>query len=184
MAFQFSTPARNAALDALEATAGTAPTMTIRTGALPANCAAARAGTVLATQILPSDWMAAASGGTKALSGTWQDLAADAEGKAVHFSVDQGATCHIQGLVSMAWVASVSVITGEHRTNGGNLYRCTTAGTTASSGGPTGTGGSITDGTAVWAYVQVGSDMALDNTSIGVNQQVTINGFTITAGGA
>jgi hypothetical protein len=84
----------------------------------------------------------------------------------------------------MAWVASVSVIVGEHRTNGGNLYRCTTAGTTASSGGPTGTGGSITDGTAVWAYVQVGSDMAIDNTSIGVGQQVTITAFNLTAGGA
>jgi hypothetical protein len=84
----------------------------------------------------------------------------------------------------MAWVASVSVIIGEHRTNGGNLYRCTTAGTTASSGGPTGTGSSVTDGTAVWAYVQVGSDMAIDNTSIAINQQVTITSFNLTAGGA
>jgi len=37
-------------------------------------------------------------------------------------------------------------------TNGGNLYTCTTAGTSAASGGPTGTGASITDGTAVWKY--------------------------------
>jgi hypothetical protein len=184
MAFQFSVPVRNGALDGVEAVVGTAPTLTIRTSAVPANCAAARVGTVLATLILPSDWMALASGGTKSLSGTWQDLAADAEGKAVYFSIDQGAICHIQGLVSMAWFASVSVITGEHRTNSGNLYRCTTAGTTASSGGPTGTGGSITDGTAVWEYVQVGSDMALDNTSIGVNQQVTITSFNLTIGGA
>jgi hypothetical protein len=34
----------------------------------------------------------------------------------------------------------------------GNLYRCTTAGTSAASVGPRGTGSSITDGTAVWAY--------------------------------
>jgi hypothetical protein len=100
MAFQFSVPARNAALDAIETAAGTAPTLTIRTGAVPANCAAARAGTVLATLVLPSDWMAAASGGTKALSGTWQDVAADAAGTAAHFSIDQGATCHIQGTVT------------------------------------------------------------------------------------
>lgn len=40
---------------------------------------------------------------------------------------------------------------GQYR-RGGELYRCTTAGTSASSGGPTGTGSSITDGTAVWAY--------------------------------
>jgi hypothetical protein len=44
--------------------------------------------------------MAAASGGTKALSGTWQDVAADAAGTAAHFSIDQGATCHIQGTVT------------------------------------------------------------------------------------
>jgi hypothetical protein len=100
MAFQFSTAARNAALDAIEAAAGTAPTLTIRTGAVPANCAAARAGTVLATLVLPSDWLAAASGGTKALLGTWQDTAADAVGTAAHFSIDQGATCHIQGTVT------------------------------------------------------------------------------------
>jgi hypothetical protein len=100
MAFQFSVAARNAALDAIETAAGTAPTLTIRTGAVPANCAAARTGTVLATLVLPSDWMAAASGGTKALSGTWQDVAADAAGTGAHFSVDQGATCHIQGTVT------------------------------------------------------------------------------------
>ena len=100
MVFQFSTAFRNAALDAIETVAGTAPTLTIRTGSVPANCAAARAGTVLATLVLPSDWLAAASGGTKALSGTWQDLLADGAGTAAHFSIDQGATCHIQGTVT------------------------------------------------------------------------------------
>jgi hypothetical protein len=100
MAFQFSVAARNAALDAIETAAGTAPTLTIRTGAVPASCAAARTGTVLATLVLPSDWLTAASSGSKSLSGTWQDVAADAAGTAAHFSVDQGATCHIQGTVT------------------------------------------------------------------------------------
>ena len=100
MAFQFSAAVRNAALDAIETTAGTAPTLTIRTGTVPANCAAARAGTVLATMVLPSNWMADASGGSKAIAGTWQDAAADATGTAGHFSIDQGATCHIQGTVT------------------------------------------------------------------------------------
>ena len=100
MAFQFSVAARNAALDAIETAAGTAPTLTIRTGSVPANCAAARTGTVLATLVLPSDWLTAASSGSKALSGTWQDAAADAAGTAAHFSIDQGATCHIQGTVT------------------------------------------------------------------------------------
>jgi len=100
MPFQFSTAARNAALDAIETTIGTAPTLTIRTGTVPGNCAAARTGTVLATITLPSDWMAAASGGSKALAGTWQDAAADATGTAGHFSIDQGGTCHMQGTIT------------------------------------------------------------------------------------
>lgn len=100
MAFQFSVAARNAALDAIETAAGTAPTLTIRTGAAPADCAAADSGTALATMTLPSDWLAAAASGSKALSGTWQDTSADAAGTAGHFRIKQGATCHIQGSVS------------------------------------------------------------------------------------
>jgi hypothetical protein len=100
MAFQFSVAARNAALDAIETAAGTSPVLTIRTGSVPANCAAARTGTVLATLNLPSDWLAAASGGTKGIAGTWQDASADAAGTAAHFSIDQGGTCHIQGTVT------------------------------------------------------------------------------------
>jgi len=100
MAFQFSTGARNAALDAIETTVSTAPTLEIRSGSVPANCAAAATGTVLATLVLPSDWLAAASGGAKALSGTWQDASADATGTAGHFRINQGATCHIQGTVT------------------------------------------------------------------------------------
>jgi hypothetical protein len=100
VAFQFSTGARNAALDAIETTIGTAPTLEIRSGSAPATCATADSGTVLATMALPSDWLAAASGGSKALAGTWQDTAADAAGTAAHFRIKAGATCHIQGTVT------------------------------------------------------------------------------------
>ena len=100
MAYQFSTAARNAWLDAIETTVGVSPTLEIRTGAAPANCAAAATGTVLATMTLPSDWMAAATSGSKALSGTWQDASADAAGTAGHFRINAGATCHIQGTVT------------------------------------------------------------------------------------
>jgi hypothetical protein len=99
MALQLSVAARNARLDAIETTAGASPTLEIRSGAVPANCAAADSGVVLATVALPTDWMAAAAAGSKALSGTWQDAAADATGTAGHFRVKQGATCHIQGTV-------------------------------------------------------------------------------------
>jgi hypothetical protein len=100
MAFQFGTAERNAALDAIETTIGTAPTLEIRSGSVPADCAAADAGAVLATLALPSDWLAAASGGSKALSGTWQDASADATGTAAHFRIKASGTCRIQGTVT------------------------------------------------------------------------------------
>lgn len=102
MPFQFSTAARNASLDAIETAIGASPILRIRTGAPPANCAAARSGTVLATMNLPADFMAAAVNGSKGLSGTWQDAAADAAGTAGHFEImdSGGTTCHIQGTVT------------------------------------------------------------------------------------
>lgn len=102
MAIQLSVSARNALLDAIETAAGTAAILKIRSGAAPADCATADSGTVLATLILPSDWMAAASAGAKAKSGTWQDASADATGTAAHFRIyaSDDTTCHIQGTVT------------------------------------------------------------------------------------
>ena len=101
MAFQFSTVARNASLDAIETAVGASPTLELRSGAAPANCAAADSGTLLASMSLPADWMAAASGGSKALLGTWQDTSADAAGTVGHFRIKVGGTCHIQGSVTI-----------------------------------------------------------------------------------
>ena len=135
MAVKMSVAVRNAMLDALETAIGTSAVLKIRTGAAPANAAAADSGTVLATLSLPSDWLAAASSGSKAKSGTWEDTSADATGTAAHFRVyaSDGTTCHMQGTV-------------------------------------TATGG--------------GGDLTLDNVSIASGQQVTITGFTLTAGNA
>jgi hypothetical protein len=104
MALQYSVSVNNARLDSIETTIGTTPILTIRTGAAPANCAAANSGTVLATLTLPSDWMAAAASGVKSKSGTWQDASADATGTAAHYRIhDSGGTvCHIQGTVGMS----------------------------------------------------------------------------------
>jgi hypothetical protein len=102
MAVQLSVAVRNARLDAIETSIGTSAVLKIRTGAAPANCATADSGTVLATLNLPSDWMAAASSGSKTKSGTWEDLTADNTGTAAHFRVyDSGGTvCGIQGTVT------------------------------------------------------------------------------------
>jgi hypothetical protein len=102
MALQYSVAVRDAKLDAVETAIGTSAVLKIRTGAAPTDCATADAGTVLATATLPSDWMAAASSGTKAKSGTWEDTSADATGTAAHFRLyaSDGTTCHAQGTVT------------------------------------------------------------------------------------
>lgn len=102
MAIQFSAAVRNGVLDAIETAIGTTAVLKIRTGAAPANVATADSGTVLATLTLPSDWLAAASGGTKGKAGTWQDTSADAAGTAAHFRIyaSDGTTAHIQGTIT------------------------------------------------------------------------------------
>lgn len=103
MALQLSTDVRNARLDAIETEIGTSAVMRIFSGAAPANCATADSGTVLAELSLPSDWLAAASGGSKAKAGTWEDTSANNTGTAGHFRIyDSGiTTCHIQGTVTV-----------------------------------------------------------------------------------
>lgn len=102
MALQLSVAVRNAMLDAIETAIGTSAVMKIRTGAPPASVATADSGTVLATLTLPSDWMAAASGGSKAKNGTWEDTSADAAGTAAHYRIyaSDGTTPHLQGTVT------------------------------------------------------------------------------------
>jgi hypothetical protein len=102
MAVQLGTNTRNARLDAIETVLGTAPLLTIRTGAAPTNCGTANSGTVLATINLPSDWLATASGGVKSIAGgPWQDTSADASGTAAHFRIHNtaGTVCEMQGTV-------------------------------------------------------------------------------------
>lgn len=102
MTLQMSTVVRNARLDAVESAIGVSAVLKIRSGAVPANVAAADAGTVLATLSLPSDWMAAATAAAKAKLGTWQDATADATGTAGHFRIyaSDGSTAHLQGTVT------------------------------------------------------------------------------------
>jgi hypothetical protein len=102
MAMQLSVAVRNARLDAIETAIGTAPYLDLRTGAQPADCAAADSGTELSHTQLPSDWMQAASSGSKQKSATaWSGTGA-APGTAGHFRIKDSTdtTCHVQGSVT------------------------------------------------------------------------------------
>lgn len=102
MTVQLSTAVRNARLDSIETTIGTSPLLRVYTGSMPANAAAASTGTLLAECTLPSDFMAAASSGSKAKSGTWEDTSANNNGTAGYFRIfdSAGTTCHLQGTVT------------------------------------------------------------------------------------
>jgi len=189
MAVQQADSVRNAQADAWETALGTTPAIRLFAGTPPADeTAALSSNTLLAAAT--ADW-SPASGGAKSLTATATDTAANATGLATFYRIygtptnaDTGGTSLEQGLVAMGWTASTPVVVGQQvvnpNTQGGNVYRCTTGGTTASSGGPTGTAGSgITDGTAVWGYVGT-CDMIIDNVSIATGQQVQIPTFTKT----
>ena len=100
MAIQLSVTVRNNRLDQIEATTGVSAKLMLFSGTLPANCAAADPSGTLATLILPSDWMNAASAGSKALAGTWTGTASGS-GTAIVFRIKDsaGTTCHVQGTV-------------------------------------------------------------------------------------
>jgi hypothetical protein len=113
MTAAFSVAAQNAALDGIEAAIGASAVLKVRTGAVPASCAAADTGTVLSTVSLPSDWMAAAAELTKYAQGNWIDPSADASGTPGHFRVYDatGTTCHMQGALGQDFSLSAETIT-------------------------------------------------------------------------
>lgn len=102
MTIQLSTAVRNARLDAIETTMGTAIVVKIRTGAQPANCAAADSGSVLVEYTLASDWAGNAAAGSKAFSSTPISGTASGTGTAAHYRAyaSDGTTCHMQGSVT------------------------------------------------------------------------------------
>lgn len=102
MAIQLSGTVRDARLDSIEVTVGTSAVVKIFSGSQPTSCGAADSGTTLAAIQCPSDWMNAASGGSKTKAGTWTDASADNTGTAGHFRVYEktAATCHMQGSVT------------------------------------------------------------------------------------
>ena len=62
--------------------------------------------------------------------------------------------CTTAGRLAPAWAPSTAYVVGAVALNDTDkIYACVTAGTSAGSGGPTGTGTAITDGTAVWDYI-------------------------------
>ena len=105
MAIQLGDTLRNNMINQYESTIGTSPSLTLFTGAQPANCAAADTGTSLVVIPLPADWMtnAPVSGvGTIAKTGTWPATNGAATGVAGYYRIKtSGAVVSEQGSVGV-----------------------------------------------------------------------------------
>lgn len=102
MAIQFSVGVRNARLNAIETTIGTAPEFVIRVGSQPADCATAATGGLLVQYNLPSDWLNAAASGQITKNGTWSGSAVGT-GTAGYFRINRAGSpteCDMQGAIS------------------------------------------------------------------------------------
>jgi hypothetical protein len=120
MALKYKTELRNAKLDAIETYIGTAPVLRIFTGTAPTNVTDADSGTKLVDVSLPSDWLAAASGGSKAIAGgPWSETSAEGTGTAGYFRIYQtgGTVCCLQGSCGMGTgdlqLDNTSITTGQ-----------------------------------------------------------------------
>ena len=110
MPVQFSVRVRNARLDVIETTIGASPKLRIYSGAMPVNCAAAPTGTLIAEITCPADWLAAASNGSKVLSGSWTVAATNA-GTAGYYRIydSTGTNCDEQGNITATGGGSMTV---------------------------------------------------------------------------
>lgn len=69
---------------------------------------------------------------------------------------------------------------GDVRTNAGNIYVVTIAGTSGAGGGPTGTGSAIVDGTVTWRFVGTGTFTALADFESEEFGEINAPAFTLT----
>ena len=200
---QCSTAVRDARNDAGETAVGSAPIMRWYNGTMPANCAAASAGTLVAQGTLPSDWMAASSSGVKAKSGTWTVTGQSGAGNGTPAQYwrlfdSTGTTCHYQGPIGPGagptqagtWSAGSASVT----LSGANAY-IVPGMTAAASGIQAGTVVATISGTALvlsqnalvagsGTTITFSADCTVDNPNIANAQVATYSSFSITDGNA
>lgn len=113
------------------------------------------------------------------------DVTADASGKPGAFRIkDSDANTVVSGIAAGPWLPTAAYVAGEYAKNdGGKLYRCSASGTSAASGGPTGTTTSISDGSVTWEWVASGDwGISLDSALITAGQKVELNLGQLTHG--
>lgn len=100
MGLNYSVALRNAQLDQIETTIGSAPVLRFYSGPPPALTSDPASGTLIVSMTLPTDWMAAAVNGTKSKSGSWAGTTGPGGTMGWFGLWDSGIlTRHMQGLV-------------------------------------------------------------------------------------
>ena len=79
-----------------------------------------------------------------------------------------------------AWAPTTAYAVGARVTNGGNAYQCTTAGTSASSVGPSGIVSPIVDGSVIWLYLGGGTG-AIDVAAASVSPPARLSASAATS---
>lgn len=201
MVTQLSTTGRNAMGDALEAHITTAPDLNIYSGSMPANCAAAATGTLLATGALPSDWLGNAASGSKSLAGAWNYTGQAGAGAGTapgYYRVVKSGTCHMQGTIGPSVALNTSALTA---VNGNVLTFASTTGVqvghnVSGTGIPadtqvvavTGTTVTLsrtsTAGVASGAAITFAPDLVTNSPTISNGQAGSVTGYSFTVGGA
>lgn len=201
MTTQVSTTGRNAMADALQTHITTAPDLNIYSGSMPANCAAAATGTLLATGTLPSTWLNAATSGSKGLAGAWNYTGQSGAGGGTapgYYRIVKSGVCHLQGTCGPAVSLNTSALTA---VNGNVLTFTSTTGVlvghnVSGTGIPAGatvvavTGTTVTlshtstAGVASGAAITFAPDLVTNSPTISNGQTGSVSSYTFTAGGA
>lgn len=94
---------------------------------------------------------------------------------------------HGGGTTTQNWAANTAYTTSDKVKNGSAYYYCSQSGTSASSGGPTGTSNNITDGTAKWNHLVISdrsdqiriTDCIVDGNNTTNERNQTVSGLSI-----
>ena len=172
---------RNRAADAVTVRANNG-SLRLYSGTPPADANAALSGnTLLATLPMSATAFGAAVAGV-ATANALTAAVAPATGRPTFARIieSDGTTVVVQLRAALAWLASTAFSVGDRASNGANTYVATTAGTSAASGGPTGTGTGIADGSVVWAFEGINEAVLAGASQIISGANVSMSSVTYT----
>ena len=176
-----TTTNRNRAADAVTPRANNG-SLRLYSGTPPADANAALSGnTLLATLPMAATAFGAASAGV-ATANALTAAVAVATGRPTLARIIESdtTTVVVQMRAALVWLASTAYSVGDRVSNGANTYVATTAGTSAASGGPTGTGTGIADGSVVWAFEGINEAVLAGASQIIAGANVAVSSVTYT----